>query len=335
MVSPSTVADSDIGIRDLLKAGLHFGHQTKRWNPKMKRYIFDKRNGIHIIDLAKTLALLNIAREFVHELVVNGSKLLFVGTKKQANEAVKETAVRCGQHYVDTRWLGGALTNNTTLRKSVKRLRELEVMEKDGTFESLKKKEVSRLRHELIKLRRNLSGIVNMDVPPGALVVVDVAREAIAIAEAVKLGIPVIAIIDTNCDPDPIDYPIPGNDDAIRAIRLILDAFAQTIEKANSDYSKHAVQLARDKQAAATAKKQPEPAPAATTAAPAEEPGAAAPVADAEPDPTTAADAEPEDEPEDELEAPVKSPPNSPTRKALRPPRKDGRGPQARRPGAK
>ena len=310
MVSSSAVAGSDIGIRDLLKAGLHFGHQTKRWNPKMKRYIFDRRSGIHIIDLAKTLALLNVAREFVYELIVNGSKLLFVGTKKQANEAVKETALRCGQHYVDTRWLGGALTNSATLRKRVKRLRELEAMEKNGSFESLSKKEVSRLRHELVKLRRNLSGIVNMDVPPGALIVIDVAREAIAIAEATKLGIPVIAIIDTNCNPDPIDYPIPGNDDAIRAIRLLLDAFAQTIEKANSEYSKHAVRLARDKEAAIAAKKQHQPAPA-----------------------PQAADPDLDDQPE----APLENPPDSPPRKVLRPPhapRKGGRRPQSRRPGA-
>jgi small subunit ribosomal protein S2 len=246
-MSPSTATDgsSDIGIRDLLEAGLHFGHQTKRWNPKMKRYIFDKRNGIHVIDLAKTRVLLSIARDFIFDIISSGQKLLLVGTKKQAQQAIKEAAERCGQPYVTTRWLGGALTNSDTVRRSVKRLRELEKKESEADATRMSKKELSKVRNELTKLRRNLSGIVDMDKLPGAMFVVDVGREAIAVAEANKLGIPVIAILDTNCDPDPIDYPIPGNDDALRAIRLVVNSLVETVEKADQEYAQRAAEQAK------------------------------------------------------------------------------------------
>ena len=238
-------APEGIGVRDLLEAGLHFGHQTKRWNPKMKRYIFDKRNGIHIIDLAKSLVMLQSALEFVHDVVANGRSILFVGTKKQAQQVIKETAVACDQHYVTNRWLGGTLTNSNTIRRSVARMREIQEIEKTGMPSH--KKEAARLRRELEKLSRNLSGVANMDQHPGALFVVDINREAIAVAEARKLNIPVIAIVDTNCDPDPIDYVIPGNDDAIRAIKLITAALADSIQRAAAEYAKKAAELARQK----------------------------------------------------------------------------------------
>jgi small subunit ribosomal protein S2 len=238
----------DIGVKDLLDAGLHFGHQTKRWNPKMKRYIFDKRNGIHIIDLGKSLALLQKALEFVEQVTLSGKSVLFVGTKKQAQQVIKETAASCNQPCVTVRWLGGTLTNIATIRRSVKRLRELEELEK-AAFANLHKKEASSLRHELEKLRRNLTGIVDMSELPGAVFVVDISREAIAIAEANKLGIQVVAIVDTNCDPDPVDYVIPGNDDAIRGIRLIAGKIAEAARKGAAEYAKAAAELARKREA--------------------------------------------------------------------------------------
>lgn len=238
-----------IGVKDLLEAGLHFGHQTKRWNPKMKRFIFDKRNGIHIIDLSKSLVRLNAALEFVDDVVLNGKSILFVGTKKQAKDIVKETALKSEQFYVDNRWLGGTLTNSKTIRTSVKKLLELEELDKNDGFAKMHKKEASTLRHTLAKLRRNLSGVAQMDKLPGALFVVDINREAIAIAEANRLGIPVIAIVDTNCDPDVIDYPIPGNDDAIRAIKLICGAISETIDGAAKEYAKIAAEIAKKKEA--------------------------------------------------------------------------------------
>lgn len=244
-MATSEPTDGPIGVRDLLEAGLHFGHQTKRWNPKMRRYIFDKRNGIHIIDLAKSLELLRDSLQFVYEVVISGKKILFVGTKKQAQQIVKETAEQCGQYCVSHRWLGGTLTNSQTIRRSVTRMREIEEMQEKDDFASLPKKEASSRRRELDKLQRNLSGIADMESDLGALFVVDVNRESIAVAEAHKLGIPVIAIVDTNCDPDKIDYVIPGNDDAIRAIRLISTAFSRTIEKANVEYTRIAAELAR------------------------------------------------------------------------------------------
>jgi small subunit ribosomal protein S2 len=262
---------SDVGIRELLDAGLHFGHQTKRWNPKMRPFIFDKRNGIHIINLAQSLAQLKAAQKFLYDLIAGGRKVLFVGTKKQAQEVIKEIAQRTQQFYVTNRWLGGTLTNNATLRLRVKYLRELENMEKDGTFESLPKQEVSRLRREMQKLQRNLSGIADMVELPGALFVVDINREAIAVAEANRLHIPVLAIVDTNCDPDPVDYPIPGNDDAIRAIKVVVNALGATISKAAEEYSHVAVELAR-KQAADQAAGKPAAGEAGTAAKPARGP---------------------------------------------------------------
>ena len=244
----------DITVRDLLDAGLHFGHQTKRWNPKMKRYIFDKRNGIHIIDLQKSLVMLQKALEFLYETVCSGKTILFVGTKKQAQEAIKEVATACNQPYVTYRWLGGTLTNITTIRRSVQRMRTLDDMEKNDIFAKMHKKEVSGLKHELEKLRRNLTGIASMADLPGALFVVDITREAIAVAEANRLGIPVIAIVDTCCDPDPINYPIPGNDDALRAIKLIATIVGETIGKANNEYAKVAVEIAKKKEADAAAR---------------------------------------------------------------------------------
>ncbi len=238
-------AREGIGVRELLEAGLHFGHQTKRWNPKMQRYIFGKRNGIHIIDLTKSLEHLRDALQFMYETVVSGRRVLFVGTKKQAQGIIKETAEQCNQFFVSHRWLGGTLTNSETIRKSVKRMQEIEALEQNDNFAGLPKKEASSLRRELEKLRRNLSGVADMEQYPGALFVVDINREAIAVAEANKLDIPVVAIVDTNCDPDPVDYVIPGNDDAIRAIRLICSAMTGTIEKANVEYQRVAAEIAR------------------------------------------------------------------------------------------
>ncbi len=241
---------SDVSLQDLLDAGVHFGHQTKRWNPKMKPFVFDKRNGIHIIDLAKTLEQLAKAKQFVYDTASHGRSILFVGTKKQAQQVTKELAAFCNQPYVNTRWLGGTLTNSQTIRKRIKYLRQLEKMEKDGSFDKLPKKEVSVLRHELEKLRKNLGGIADMEGQPGAMFVVDVNREAIAIAEANRLHIPVIAIVDTNCDPDLIDFPIPGNDDAIRGIKLIAGVLASAMARGVADYSKIAAEEASARKAA-------------------------------------------------------------------------------------
>ncbi len=246
----TTSVQTDVTIRDLLEAGLHFGHQTKRWNPKMKRYIFDERNGIYIIDLAKSLALLSEGQQFIYDTVVRGRGVLFVGTKKQAQVPLKEMAERLNQHYVTHRWLGGTLTNNKTIRQSVARMKKIETMEEDGSMATLPKKEVAQLRRELTKLQRNLSGLAKMEELPGAMFVVDVNRESIAVAEARRLHIPVIALVDTNCDPDPIDYPIPGNDDAIRAIRLVVKVIGDTILQASNEYAKVAAEEARRKAAA-------------------------------------------------------------------------------------
>jgi small subunit ribosomal protein S2 len=215
----------------------------------MKRYIFDKRNGIHIIDLSKSLVMLKKALEFTRDIVVNGRSVLFVGTKKQAQEIIKECATTSGQHYVTHRWLGGTLTNNATIRRSIERMRELENREKTDNFGSMPKQEASALRRELEKLRRNLSGIANMRELPGALFVVDITREAIAVTEANKLGIPVIAIVDTNCDPDPIQYLIPGNDDSLRAIKLVVSAMAGAVKTAAEEYAKIAAEIAKKREA--------------------------------------------------------------------------------------
>ena len=235
----------DVSIQDLLEAGLHFGHRTKRWNPKMRKYLFGQKNGIYIIDLVQTLEGLQKARQFIYDTVARGRQILFVGTKKQAQEALKTIAVANKQPYVVNRWLGGTLTNNETIRKSIARMREIEQMEKDGSINALPKKEVSKIRHEQEKLQYNLSGIADMSGNPGALFVVDVNSEAIAVAEANRLNIPVIALVDANVDPDPIDYPIPANDDAIRGVKLIAELVGITIQQATVEYSKVAAEEAR------------------------------------------------------------------------------------------
>lgn len=222
-----------ITMKQLLEAGVHFGHQTRKWNPKMKKYIFAARNDIHIIDLQLTVGLIEEAYKFVCDSVKEGKTVLFVGTKNQAQEAIKEEAERCGQYYVNSRWLGGCLTNFKTMRSRVDRLEKLEKMEADGEFDLLPKKEVMLLKKEMTKLQTNLGGIKNMKSMPGVMFVVDPHGEEIAVKEARKMGIPVVAITDTNCDPDEIDYVIPGNDDAIRAIKLIASVIANAVIEAN------------------------------------------------------------------------------------------------------
>jgi small subunit ribosomal protein S2 len=216
-------------MKQLLEAGVHFGHQTRRWNPKMAKYIFTERNGIYIIDLQKTVKKLDEAYMFVRDIASEGGSILFVGTKKQAGDSVREEAERCGMHYVNARWLGGMMTNFKTIRRRINRLSQLRTMEADGTFDLLPKKEVIKLNLEIERLEKFLGGIKNMDKLPSALFIVDPRKERIAVAEAKKLGIPIVAIVDTNCDPDEIDYVIPGNDDAIRAVKLISGAMADAV----------------------------------------------------------------------------------------------------------
>lgn len=218
-----------ISMKQLLEAGVHFGHQTRRWNPKMAPYIFTERNGIYIIDLQKTVKKVDEAYAFLRSVAEEGKSILFVGTKKQAQEAVKEEALKSGMFYVNERWLGGMMTNFATIRKSINRLKELEAMEEDGTFEVLSKKEVLALKREQEKLEKSLGGIKDMEELPGALFIVDPRKERIAVAEAKKLNIPIVAIVDTNCDPDEIDYVIPGNDDAIRAVKLLTSRMADAV----------------------------------------------------------------------------------------------------------
>ncbi|MCK8823521.1 30S ribosomal protein S2 [Fuchsiella alkaliacetigena] len=220
---------SVVTMKQMLESGVHFGHQTKRWNPKMKSYIFTERNGIYIIDLQQTVVLVEDAYNYVRDLAAAGKEILFVGTKKQAKDTIKREAERCGMPYVNERWLGGLLTNYQTIRKRIDRLNELEQMEEDGLFEVLPKKEVSELEKERSKLLRFLGGIRDMDGLPDAVFVADPRREEIAVAEANKLGIPVVAIVDTNCDPDLIDHIIPGNDDAIRAVKLLTGVMADAV----------------------------------------------------------------------------------------------------------
>jgi small subunit ribosomal protein S2 len=220
---------SNITMKEFLEAGVHFGHQTRRWNPKMKEYIYGERNGIYIIDLQKTLKLFKEAAKFISDLAGEGKIILFVGTKRQAQEAIAEEATRCGMFHVNHRWLGGLLTNNATIQKSIQRLKELEEMSKDGRYDLLTKKEVQKLERERKHLEQNLAGIKDMPSLPDALFVVDSSKEEIAVKEARKLGIPVAAIVDTNCDPDVVDYVIPGNDDALRAIRLFTSRIADAV----------------------------------------------------------------------------------------------------------
>ena len=220
---------SVIAMKQLLEAGVHFGHQTRRWNPKMAEYIYTERNGIYIINLQKTVKKIVEAYDFIKEVAENGQDILFVGTKKQAQESVKEEAVRCGMPFVNARWLGGMLTNFNTIQKRIKRLAQLKAMEADGTFDLLPKKEVTKLNLEIEKLEKFMGGITEMKKQPAAMFIVDPRKERIAVLEAHKLGIPIVAIVDTNCDPDEVDYVIPGNDDAIRAVKLIAGAMADAV----------------------------------------------------------------------------------------------------------
>ncbi len=262
-----------ITMKELLEAGVHFGHQTKRWNPKMKKFIFGQRNGIYIIDLQQTLRLFKEAINFLTEIAANGGKILFVGTKNQAQDIIKEEAERCDMYYVNQRWLGGLLTNHVTIKKSIERLRELEEMSKDGRYEGLTKKEIARLEKERAKLDNVLCGIKNMDGLPDSLFVIDIRKERIAVNEANKLNINVVAVVDTNCDPDPVNYVIPGNDDAIRAIHLIISKIADAIIEGN--------QLFESRKAEEVEAPEPEPAEAAstspTTSAATKEPSSEAP----------------------------------------------------------
>ncbi|MGI9100949.1 MAG: 30S ribosomal protein S2 [Terriglobales bacterium] len=250
-----------ITMKELLEAGVHFGHQTKRWNPKMKEFIFGERNGIYIIDLQKTLKMFKEASKFVQELATDGKLLLFVGTKRQAQDAIAEEAQRCGMFYVNQRWLGGLLTNWVTVQKSVKRLKELDEMATDGRYELLPKKEVVKLERERKHLQANLAGIKELNRLPDAVFVIDSNKEQIAVREARKLGIPVVAVVDTNCDPSEVDYVIPGNDDALRAIRLFASKVADSVVEGS--------QVATDKQAAEVHAAQQAEAEAAAAAEPA------------------------------------------------------------------
>lgn len=225
-------------MKELLEAGVHFGHQVKRWNPKMKKFIFGERNGIHIIDLQKTALMLEEAYNFIKDIQGKGGSVLFVGTKKQAQDTIVEESQRANSYYVTTRWLGGTLTNFRTIRLSVEKLKKIEKMREDGTYNLLPKKEVARLETERSRLEKNLSGIKDMTTLPGALFIVDPKKERIALAEAKKLSIPVVAIVDTNCDPDEVDYPIPGNDDAIRSIKLITSKIVDAILEGRSIFDK-------------------------------------------------------------------------------------------------
>ena len=235
-----------VAMKQLLEAGVHFGHQTRRWDPKMAEYIFQARNGIHIIDLQKTSKKIDEAYAFLKEQVEEGKTVLFVGTKKQAQECVKEAAEKSGMYYVDQRWLGGMLTNFDTIRTRVQRLKDLEKMQEDGTFEVLPKKEVILLKKEMEKLERNLGGIKDMEKIPGVIFLVDPKKEHIAVLEAKKLGIPVIGLVDTNCNPEEVDYAIPGNDDAIRAVKLITDVMANAIIEGRQGESFEAEEVAEE-----------------------------------------------------------------------------------------
>jgi len=247
---------STITIKQLLEAGVHFGHQTARWNPKMKKYIFGERNGIYIINLELTLGCLEKALVFIRQLAVEGKEVLFVGTKKQAQIPLKEAAASCGMPYVNQRWLGGMLTNFETIRKSIKKLDAIDKMEQDGSFQFITKKEIGSLKKEREKLIKNLSGIREMKKVPGAVFVIDAELEKISIAEAQKLGIPVVAVLDTNGNPDNIDYPLPGNDDAIKAIKLFCESVANTVTEGRKEFLK----IAQDKVDAIQAEKTAEEA---------------------------------------------------------------------------
>ncbi len=239
-------------MKNLLESGVHFGHQTKRWDPRMKKYIFAERNGIHIIDLQKTISAIKEAYDAVRKTVLDGKSILFVGTKKQAQLAVEREAQRCGMYFVNNRWLGGMLTNFTTIKKSILRLKKIEKMEIDGTFESLTKKEVARLTQEKARLEKNLGGIKEMKDLPGAIFVIDTKKEAIAVAEAMRMSIPIIAIVDTNCNPNGITFPVPGNDDAIRAITLFTQIIANAVIEADNEIGLEVIETLQDEESAET-----------------------------------------------------------------------------------
>ncbi len=264
-----------IGLKELLEAGVHFGHQTKRWNPKMKQFIFEARNGIHIIDLSKTLTQLQTACDFLTTTCRKGGQVLFVGTKKQAQEAVKEAAKACNQHHVTERWLGGTMTNFNTVKRSIARMKQIEKMDADGSINNYVKQEQSMLRREAARLSKNFDGIRSMDKFPAAMFVVDIKREHNAIAEGRRLKIPIVAIVDTNCDPDLVDYPVAGNDDAIRSVRMILTVIVQTITQARADFESRSARRKTDEGAAEAASAETaepaasSPAPIAEAAAPA------------------------------------------------------------------
>ena len=252
-----------IGIKELLESGVHFGHQTKRWNPKMKPFIFDARNGIHIIDLSKTLVQLEAACDFLSQTVRKGGKVIFVGTKKQAQQCVKDTAKECGQFFCTERWLGGTLTNYNTIKTSIKRLKEIEKMDADGTLANYVKQEQAVIRREAGRLQKYFDGIRAMDRIPAAMFVVDIKREHNAVAEARKLKVPIIAIVDTNCDPDLVEFPIAANDDAIRSIRMILATVGQTITLAQAEFESKRSRRAAEEAAADAAEAAAQPVPAA------------------------------------------------------------------------
>jgi small subunit ribosomal protein S2 len=235
-------------MKSLLESGVHFGHQVKRWDPRMKKYIFAERNGIHIIDLQKTIQAIKEAYDAVRTTVSGGKTVLFVGTKKQAQQAIQKEAERCGMFYVNNRWLGGMLTNFTTIKKSLLRLKKLEKMEVDGTFENLTKKEIASLAKERAKLQKNLGGIKEMKDPPGILFIIDTRKEGIAVAEAQRMGIPIVAVVDTNCNPEGIDYPIPGNDDAIRAITLFTQIVANAVVEADNETGLKIIETLNDEE---------------------------------------------------------------------------------------
>ena len=235
-----------VTMKNLLESGVHFGHQTRRWDPRMKKYIFAERNGIHIIDLQKTIAGIKEAYDVVRQTVLNGKSILFVGTKKQAQQSIEQEAARCGMFYVNNRWLGGMLTNFTTIKRSILRLKKIEKMEVDGSFEGMTKKEIARLRKERTRLEKNLGGIKEMRDLPGAIFIIDTRKEAIAVAEAKRMGIPVIAIVDTNCDPTDINFPVPGNDDAIRAITLFTQIIANAVVEADNEIGLEVIETLQD-----------------------------------------------------------------------------------------
>ena len=270
---PGRKSMSTVTMKQLLEAGVHFGHQTKRWNPKMKEYIFGSRNGIYIIDLQKTVRLFKEAYKFVVDIASKGEHVLFVGTKKQAQDSISEEAQRAGMFYVNHRWLGGTLTNFRTIKKNVERLKKIEKMKEDGTFEALPKKEVLGLEKERDKMQKTLGGIKNMGKLPGGLFIVDPRKEGIAVREARKLGIPIVAIVDTNCDPDEVDFIIPGNDDAIRAIRLISSKVAEACLEGKQLLEARLTSPEGGATAGATAGKPAAPAPLAGPAAKDREPG--------------------------------------------------------------